>query len=163
MTLSLLRRIFVGVFFISLLASCSSTTIINSRPQGAKLYMDGSLKGQTPYSYSDTKIVGSSTSIKLSLDGYNDFNGVLTRSEQVDVGALIGGLFVLVPFLWIMDYNSDHTYELTESGMTSSTETNDRDSALQTKLQNLKKMHDDGTLTDEEYQSLRKKAIDNAK
>ncbi len=125
--------------------------------------MDGSLKGITPYSYSDTKIVGSTTSIKLTLDGYSDFNGVLTRSERVDVGALIGGIFVLVPFLWIMDYDPDHTYELSPSGMTNSPEMNDQVSSLQTKLENLKKMHDNGTLTDDEYQTLRKKAIDNAK
>jgi hypothetical protein len=107
--------------------------------------------------------VGSTTSIKLSLDGYSDFNGMLTRSEQLDVGALIGGIFVLVPFLWIMDYNPMHIYELTASGMTTPPDTTNRESALEAKLKDLKKMHDDGTLTDDEYQTLRKKSNDNAK
>ena len=158
---SLSTKLFASAFFLVLLTACSSTTVINSQPTGAKLYMDGSYKGQTPYTYSDTKIVGSTTQIRLSLDGYSDFYGSLTRSEQLDVGALIGGIFVWIPFLWIMDYNPDHTYILIPAGSTPNSPEPVTD--LQTKLENLKKMHDNGTLTDDEYQMLRKKAIDNAK
>jgi hypothetical protein len=36
----------------------------------------------------------------------------IQRNEQFSVGACIGGVLVLVPFLWIMGYKPDHTYEL---------------------------------------------------
>ena len=98
--------------FVLSTSSCASTTIINSHPQGAKVYMNQEYMGVTPYTYTDTKVVGTSTIVKLTKDGYQDTNVILTRNEQVDVGAIIGGLCVWVPFLWVMGYNPSHTYEL---------------------------------------------------
>ncbi|WP_455087979.1 PEGA domain-containing protein [Porphyromonas endodontalis] len=94
------------------LASCASTTIINSVPQGAAVYINQSRVGTTPYTYSDTKILGSVTPITLKLDGYEDFHVMLTRNERVDAGAIVGGLFCWVPFLWTMQYDPSHTYEM---------------------------------------------------
>ena len=84
------------------ITSCSSTTIIQSTPPGAEVYINMQKKGVTPYAYSDTKIVGSSTNIKLVKTGYQDFDVTLVRNERADVGAIIGGCFVLFPFLWTM-------------------------------------------------------------
>ena len=68
--------------------------------------------GKTPYTYSDTKTVGSNTRIKLKKEGFEDFETVLSRNEEFQVGACIGGVFFLIPFLWIMGYQPDHNYEL---------------------------------------------------
>lgn len=62
--------------------------------------------------YTDTQIVGSTVSLLFKKEGCKDGRGVFTRSEQFDVGACIGGVLVLVPFLWIMGYNPGHYYEL---------------------------------------------------
>lgn len=100
------------LFTVFALCNCASTTMIRSEPSGAKVYADGMLLGKTPLSYSDTKIVGSSTQIKLQKEGCEPTNVLLTRSEKFEIGPCIGGVFVLVPFLWVMGYNSDHNYEL---------------------------------------------------
>lgn len=92
--------------------SCASTTMITSEPSGAKVYIDGSPVGTTPYSYSDTKIVGSTTQITLKKEGCRDGTYTLNRSEKFEVGPCIGGVLVAVPFLWIMGYNPTHGYEL---------------------------------------------------
>ena len=97
---------------VILFASCSSKTLIQSTPSGAKVYMNEEYKGVTPYTHSDTKIVGSSTSLRLELEGYETLNTFLDRNETVDVGAIIGGIFFLFPFLWTMKYNPVHNYEL---------------------------------------------------
>jgi hypothetical protein len=107
-----LRLSALYLFFAFFLISCSSSTVINSDPQGAKVYMNGSMRGTTPYPHSDTKIVGSSTHIKLVKEGYEDFHAIISRSEELNVGALIGGLFLLVPFLWLMDYSHSYNFEL---------------------------------------------------
>jgi hypothetical protein len=104
-----------------LFAGCSSHTLIQSEPSGAKVYMNGEYKGVTPYSYSDTKIVGSSTSVRLELAGYETLHTVLDRNETVDVGAVVGGIFFIFPFLWTMRYNPVHTYELRPLNNTSLT------------------------------------------
>ena len=93
------------------LASCTSTTIINSVPQGAAVYIGQERVGTTPFTYSDTKIVSSKTPMVLKLNGYEDCHILLVRNERADVGAIVGGYFG-VPFLWTMQYNPSHTYEL---------------------------------------------------
>jgi hypothetical protein len=95
-----------------LFASCSSSTLIQSDPSGAKVYMNGEYKGRTPYSHSDTRIVGSTTEIRLEKEGFEPLYTMLSRDESADVGAIIGGIFFLFPFLWTMKYNPVHTYEL---------------------------------------------------
>ncbi|MGE5457458.1 MAG: PEGA domain-containing protein [Methanococcaceae archaeon] len=95
-----------------LLSSCASTTVLQTSPSGAKIYMNGEPIGSTPYTYTDTKIVGTTTVLKITADGYEDFNGVLKRNEEANVGAIIGGIFLLFPFLWVMDYKPLHNFEL---------------------------------------------------
>jgi hypothetical protein len=93
-------------------ASCASTTMIQSQPPGAKVFLNGEPVGVTPYAMTDTKIVGSTTMVRLEAPGYEPLNGVIARNEEFDVGACIGGVFVLFPFLWIMGYKPVHTFEL---------------------------------------------------
>ncbi len=93
-------------------SACASTTVIRSDPDGAKLYLNGEPVGQTPYAMTDTKIVGSTTTVRLEKQGYQSTYGVISRNEEFDVGACIGGVFLLVPFLWIMKYKPVHTFEM---------------------------------------------------
>ena len=81
--------------------------------------MNGEYMGVTPYTYSDTKIVGSSNDVRLEKEGYETLYTVLSRNERADVGAIVGGLFFLFPFLWTMKYNPVHTYELRPMGSAS--------------------------------------------
>jgi hypothetical protein len=94
---------------------CASTTTIRSNPSGARVYLNGEPVGVTPYTMTDTKMVGSTTSVRLEAPGYETTNGAISRSEEFDVGACIGGVLVLVPFLWIMGYKPEHTFELRPS------------------------------------------------
>ncbi|HEY2730316.1 MAG TPA: PEGA domain-containing protein [Polyangia bacterium] len=106
----------VAAFTLCAVASCASTTVIQSRPSGARIYLDGQPAGVTPYTMSDTKIVGSTTMVRLEYPGYEPTTGFISRNEEVDVLALIGGLLVLVPLLWLMDYRPLHVFELRPLG-----------------------------------------------
>jgi hypothetical protein len=98
---------------VAVTAGCVSSTVIRSQPSGAKLYLDGESVGKTPYTMSDTKIVGSGTRVKLVAEGFEPFEAILYRNEVFDAGACLGGVLVLFPFLWIQGYKPDHNYELT--------------------------------------------------
>ena len=76
-----------------LFTSCVSTTMIQSNPSGAKIYLNGELVGTTPYTYKDTKIVGSTTTATLEKEGHEPLNTSFSRNEETDVGAIIGGIF----------------------------------------------------------------------
>lgn len=104
-----------------LFASCSSSTLIQSSPSGAKVYLNGEYAGVTPYTHTDTKIVGSSTQVRLEKEGYETLNTAFSRNEDADVGAIIGGIFFLFPFLWTMKYKPVRTCELVPSGNASLT------------------------------------------
>lgn len=107
-----LNKAIAAVTALGLLSSCASTTVLRSSPPDAKVYLDGSLVGRTPFTLTDQKITGAVTQVKLVREGCGEFSGVLTKSEEVNVGAVVGGLFFLVPFLWTMGYKTDHMFEI---------------------------------------------------
>ena len=110
-------KFLTAVCLSAVLISCASTTTIravdtNGSIDGdAKIYTDGMYKGKGEVMYSDTKIVGSKTDVRLKKKGCKSASYSLFRSEKLQVGALIGGVFFFVPFLWIMGYSPMHSYE----------------------------------------------------
>jgi len=95
-----------------LFSGCASTTMIHSNPDGAKVYLNEELAGTTPYAHSDKRIVGSTTRVRLEKEGYVTLYNSFSRNEEVDAGAIIGGILLFVPYLWTMKYKPAHTYEL---------------------------------------------------
>lgn len=150
MNKSTLKIISLFLSAIFLFASCASTTMIKCNVPDANLYLDGMKVGNAPYSMTDTKIVGSTTTVKIEKEGYETLNTIISRDEEADVGAIIGGLFIWVPFLWTMKYKPLHYYELepTDNKRKSSIKTD-----YVTELRELKKLLDDGILTQSEYES----------
>ncbi len=157
---------FVGrpLFFVAaisvFLSSCASSTMLNSSPPGATVYVDGVMVGKTPYSHTDSKIVGSTTSLRFEKDGYEPLNAQLIRNEEVDVGAVIGGLFFLWPlFLWSMKYSPSHSYDM-ESIVGTSPSFNTMDAAGPDKtmkenlelLERLNALYQSGGITKSEYE-----------
>lgn len=96
---------------VSALVSCSSTTVLRSTDSTVKIYADGIYKGTGETSYTDTKIVGSTTQVSLRKEGCRTVSNTISRDGGVHVGALIGGLFFLVPFLWITKYNPAYEFD----------------------------------------------------
>lgn len=105
----ILSLLLVGAMLVT---SCASTTIIQSNPSGANVYLNGQTVGITPYTYTDKKIVGTRVNVKLQKEGYEPVDTHFNRVEKLDVGALIGGILVDFPLLWIMKYKPEHNYDL---------------------------------------------------
>ncbi len=101
----------VTVLAIVGLVGCSSTTLIRSTDPDAKIYVDGEFKGKGQYSHTDSKTIGSTTSVRLEKEGCEPMNFNFARNEEFDAGACAGGVFLLVPFLWIQKYKAERTYE----------------------------------------------------
>ena len=156
------KSICIFLASVILFASCASTTLIQSTPTGADVYIDNQKKGTTPYNYSDTKIVGSSTPVTLKKENYQDLNVTLVRSEKADVGAIIGGILVLVPFLWTMKYDPIHNYELQPSSNQNQSNQSTSDNNNSTnELIKLKNLLDQKAITNDDYTSLKVKILNN--
>ncbi|HWU42224.1 MAG TPA: hypothetical protein VN132_02260 [Bdellovibrio sp.] len=106
-----LVRLFVAVAVSSSMLACSSTTQIRSTDHDAKIYVDGEFRGKGSVTYTDTKTIGSTTSVRLEKTGCEPKMYMFSRNEEFDAGACAGGVFVLVPFLWIQKYKPEHVYE----------------------------------------------------
>lgn len=104
-------RIFLALAISSSILACSSTTLIRSSDPDAKIYIDGEYKGKGQVSHTDTKTIGSVTSVRLEKKGCEPMVYSFSRNEEFDAGACAGGVFVLVPFLWIQKYKPEHSYE----------------------------------------------------
>ena len=91
---------------------CASSTVLQSQPPGARVFLNNVPVGTTPYTMTDSNIVGTATAVRLEYPGYQPLNTYIVRNEELDALALIGGLFLLVPFLWVLKYNPSHFYQL---------------------------------------------------
>ena len=112
-------RMRVSSLFLALLmlfTSCASTTTIGTIPRGAEamVYADGRYIGNAPARLTDSKISGSGTMITIEAEGYEDYKAYIEKSEHINTGALVGGIFLFVPFIWIMGYQPYYEFNLTE-------------------------------------------------
>ena len=103
------------VIIATSLISCSSTTLLTSSPPDAEIYINGDYKGFTPYRHRDASISGSQKSIEIYKEGYVDYRTILTKKGRAHGGAIVGGIFLLIPFIWVVQYNIEYEYELTPS------------------------------------------------
>lgn len=101
----------LSLILVLCLGACSSTTTIVSTDKDAKIYVDHEYRGKGSAIHTDTKIIGSTTNVTLKKDGCRPMTYSFQRSEEFDVGACAGGVFLLFPFLWIMKYKPTRTYE----------------------------------------------------
>lgn len=114
MKLRSIKSISALIAILVLITSCASSTVISTVPPGAKVTVNGTYRGVTPYTLTDSKIVGTSNSVQLELEGYQTRNVNIDRTEKIMIGPVIGGLFFFWPALaWCMGYDPIHTYELT--------------------------------------------------
>ena len=135
--------------------------MIQSNPSNAKVYIDDEYVGNTPYYHTDTKIVGSSLYISIEKEGYENFNTVITRDEEADAGAIVGGVFLVFPFLWTLGYKPVHQYELTPLMPYDEEQDITLISATKVeKLRELKQLLDEGIITQEEFEREKKKILD---
>ncbi len=107
-----IRLLFSAALVGILAVHCSSSTVIQSNPSGAKVYLNSAHVGETPYTHSDTKMSWSKTALRLEHPQCKEFNAVLSRDEKFQAGACVGGFIILVPFLWIFGYEPEHKYNL---------------------------------------------------
>lgn len=108
-------RHLLGLTAAMSLMGCASSTVIHSDPPGATVFVNDSLVGFTPYSYTDRRPAFSSVKIRLQKDGYESLEVSLTRNETIEVGNVLGTAMCLFPAFWVMGYEPVHTYVLKPS------------------------------------------------
>jgi hypothetical protein len=101
-------KILVLIIYFFCFIGCTSTTVIRSRPLGADLYIDNELVGKTPFVYTDRKWFLGQFEYRLVKEGYHLKEGEIKRSQEWDVGAILG--YFSLP--WARKYKSEQIIEL---------------------------------------------------
>lgn len=99
------------LFVILLTSACSSTTTIRSSDPQARIYVNGEYVGTGEAVYTDRKVAFSNNDVIIRKDGCQPVNQSFRRNEKPDAGAIVGGILVTVPFLWVTEYKNEHAYE----------------------------------------------------
>jgi len=94
-----------------LIGACSSTTIIKTSDPDARIFVNGEYIGVGEATYSDKKVAFSNNSVTLKKSGCEPVSYSFRRNEKPDAGAIVGGIFVTIPFLWVTEYKKEHNYE----------------------------------------------------
>jgi hypothetical protein len=66
---------------VAAFAGCVSSTVLQSQPPGARVFLNGAPMGVTPYTMADTTISGTATQVRLEYPGFEPFNAMIVRSE----------------------------------------------------------------------------------
>lgn len=111
-----MSKVMIAVLALSfLITGCASRTIIKSRPEGAKVYIDDIERGMTPYAHRDRKFLGSTRQVRLQKDGYKPVVSII-KKDEFRVKNCIGGLFFMPLLLWVQGYPSEYEFELKKAG-----------------------------------------------
>jgi hypothetical protein len=158
-----------------LLLGCASTTYIKTFPSGANVYEGDALMGVTPYMHWDREATGPENAGKtftLRKQGYAD-KKITIQKDVLNIPRL----FFPAPIFslpWAYDYKEEYSFELEPIGQRRAPFphkiSNQRSGAVvddqpysesSRKLRELKKLNDEGLLTNEEYEMKRAEIIDN--
>lgn len=127
--------------------------------------------GNTPLTHSDSKIAGASSTLRIEKEGYEPVNGVIKKNGDANVGAIIAGIFFLIPLFWVVGYPDGYQFELQPIGGQGFAEPAPHYSVVETnpmfepqvdrnqELRELKNLLDDGILTPEEYEREKAKLL----
>ena len=94
-------------FFEIASTGCASQTSIRTSDPAAQIYIDGLYRGTGSVKYSDTKMSGAKTLIRLQKHGCAPQLYTLSRDEEIDVAACAGALFI-APLFWLHKYKDEH-------------------------------------------------------
>lgn len=161
------KTIFAMIIAIVILSGCASSTMINSIPSGAKVFINGEPVGRTPYLHVDTRVSGMLLNVDIIKEGYEPIYTTIRRCEEFNVGNFIGGFFIWPIWLWTMDYQPTHTFELVPTALLNMPQNEpileNNLSPLKPRLERLKElkqMYDEKLITEKEYENEKRKILD---
>ena len=93
--------------------ACSSTAVIRSSDPDSRIYVNGEYMGtgQGHANSTDQEVAFSKNDVEIRKDGCAAENTSFRRSQEADVGAIVGGILGTVPLLWVAGYKPHHGYD----------------------------------------------------
>ena len=99
------------ILIVLLTTACTSSTVIRSSDPNSRIYVNGEYKGTGRAYYSDQKVAFSRNEVEIRKEGCRPEYHSFRRNEGADLGAIVGGIFFTIPYLWVTDYKRSHVYD----------------------------------------------------
>ena len=117
---SLRKKVVSVALLVAFSSGCTSTTLINTRPTGARVEVDGRYIGDAPASYSETVTAWTRNQVRLTLAGYKQNIGFISADNWVGskvAGSVILGLTCLpligfIGLIWSTEYRPSYDFLL---------------------------------------------------
>ena len=106
-----MKHLILVLVSLSLLAGCSSSTKIRVSDPDARIFVNGEYVGTGEGRYSDRKPAFTRQEVTLRKEGCEEQSYAFRRNERPDVGAIVGGYYLVLPILWLTQYKKQHAYE----------------------------------------------------
>jgi len=107
-----------------LMHSCATTTVISSNIPESDVYIGGKKKGTTPYYHKDMLPMGSFRKVEIKKEGYESYEGKISKFDRANGAAIFAGFVVVAPWLWSGTYDHCYQFDLTEEGASAPTQSN---------------------------------------
>ena len=92
-----------------LIAGCASRTRITTEVNATIIVADtGKAIGTGTADYQDKKPVWSSTTFRIEKEGCKTKDLTINRSDDMNIGMLLAGCLLIVPWLWSGDYDPSY-------------------------------------------------------
>lgn len=104
-------KIIFAILSLLFISACSSSTLIRVSDPDARIYVNGEYIGVGEGTYTDKKVAFSNNEITIKKPGCDPVSHSFRRNEKPDGGAIVGGILVAIPFLWVTEYKKEHNYE----------------------------------------------------
>ena len=91
--------------------ACSSTAVSRSSDPDSRIYVNGEYMGTGHSHYTDQKVALSNNDVEIQKDGCVAGKTSFSRSQEAEVGAIVGGILGTVPLLWVAGYKPHHSYD----------------------------------------------------
>ncbi|MBN1297854.1 PEGA domain-containing protein [bacterium] len=108
------NTIAVSLVFL-ILSGCASTTLINTEPSNAEIWIDGINMGYTPYSHTDTDLSFSTKTVQLKKGGFQDATHVIKRDQMNVQNTVLSFLCFWPGLLWSWEYPASYTFSLVKN------------------------------------------------
>jgi hypothetical protein len=162
-----MRKLFLLLPLV-LLLGCASSTYIRTVPTGAKVLEGETLKGVTPYFHYDRDPGPASRTFRITMDGYKE-QTVNIKKTEFYAHRLIAPPVIGLP--WTYGYPNEYVFVMEEDKDYKGPRVKKENIPLSAnagktsdlnvrKLEELKKLKDEGLLTEQEYEAKKKEVLE---